>query len=156
MAQRDMRRADLVVPYEAPPVKKADGDISGTIASTMPMAAMFTRNRLIGWYVLTNVGISTRLPSILERNSEFLILPVSIYRPELRVLVVSSLLISFRSSLVFTLQAWLAESPDQKKASSTPAYMSVFMSAMAVVVTYMPLFLPPPQSGNKAPPVPAS
>ncbi|KAF3482302.1 uncharacterized protein GIQ15_05061 [Arthroderma uncinatum] len=116
MAQKDMRRADLAVPYEAPPVKKTDGDISGTIASTMPMAAMFTRNR---------------------------------------------------SSLVFTLQTWLAESPDQKKASSAPAYMSVFMSAMAVVVkrrllthfshqTYMPLFLPPPPSGNKAPPAPAS
>ncbi|KAM5457179.1 hypothetical protein McanCB49686_003021 [Microsporum canis] len=105
MAQKDMRRADLVVPYEAPPVKKTDGDISGTIASTMPMAAMFTRNR---------------------------------------------------SSLVFTLQTWLAESEDQKKASTTPAYMSVFMSAMAVIVTYMPLFLPPPQSGNKSPPAPAS
>ncbi|EFR02510.1 hypothetical protein MGYG_05505 [Nannizzia gypsea CBS 118893] len=39
MAQKDMRRADLVVPYEAPPVKKTDGDMSGTIASTMPMAA---------------------------------------------------------------------------------------------------------------------
>ncbi|KAM5476878.1 DNA polymerase zeta [Microsporum audouinii] len=60
------------------------------------------------------------------------------------------------SSLVFTLQTWLAESEDQKKASTTPAYMSVFMSAMAVIVTYMPLFLPPPQSGNKSPPAPAS
>ncbi|EZF11827.1 hypothetical protein H112_07055 [Trichophyton rubrum D6] len=109
MAQKDMRRADLVVPYEAPPIKKTDGDISGTIASTMPMAAMFTRNRMIGW-----------------------------------------------SSLVFTLQTWLAESEDQRKASTTPAYMSVFMSAMAVIVTYMPLFLPPPQAANKAPPAPAS
>ncbi|EZF29268.1 hypothetical protein H101_07055 [Trichophyton interdigitale H6] len=108
MAQKDMRRADLVVPYEAPPVKKTDGDISGTLASTMPMAAD------------------------------------------------DRMLTSPRSSLVFTLQTWLAESEDQRKASTTPAYMSVFMSAMAVVVTYMPLFLPPPQAANKASPAPAS
>ena len=40
-----------VVPYQAPVAKEAASDISGTLGSTLPMAAMFTRNKLIGWCV---------------------------------------------------------------------------------------------------------
>ncbi|EAW09217.1 uncharacterized protein ACLA_034200 [Aspergillus clavatus NRRL 1] len=98
----------------------------------MPMAAMFTRNRMIGWV-----------------------------------------------SLVFSLQSWLGETPDQKKSASTPAYMSVLMSLMALVVvryryiptilsiiveypsrricsttnpaqTYFPIFMPPPAARGTA------
>ncbi|KAK2733333.1 hypothetical protein FQN57_002248 [Myotisia sp. PD_48] len=104
MSQKDMRNADLMVPYVAPSTKKTDaGDIASTISGTMPMAAMFTRNKLIGCHP--------------------------------------------------TLLTWMAETPDQKKNASTPAYMSVFMSLMAVLVVYMPLFLPPmaQNSGAKAP-----
>lgn len=63
-----MRRADLgegnvspfaesiadsitpVIPYQIPVQKESAGDISGTFASTLPMAAMFTRNKYVGWY----------------------------------------------------------------------------------------------------------
>lgn len=44
-----MRREDLIVPY-MPPEKEKDGqDVSSTMASTLPMAAIFTRNKMIGW-----------------------------------------------------------------------------------------------------------
>ncbi|KGO71243.1 Eukaryotic translation initiation factor SUI1 [Penicillium italicum] len=110
--KKDMRRADLAIPYVDPPKSSSDADISsaphfrfsnGTMSSTMPMAAMFTRNRMIGWV-----------------------------------------------SFVFSLQSWLGESPEQKKTASTPAYMSVFMSLMALVVTYFPLFMPPQAPGGSA------
>ncbi|KGO37275.1 Eukaryotic translation initiation factor SUI1 [Penicillium expansum] len=58
-SKKDMRRADLAIPYVDPPKSSSDADISstphlrrfsnGTMSSTMPMAAMFTRNRMIGW-----------------------------------------------------------------------------------------------------------
>ncbi|KAL1987768.1 hypothetical protein VTN96DRAFT_2608 [Rasamsonia emersonii] len=96
-SKKDMRRADLVIPYVDPPRDKNEADVSGAMTSTLPMAAMFTRNRMIGWV-----------------------------------------------SFIFALQNWLAETPEQKRTASTPGYMSVFMSLMAVAVTYMPLFLPPP------------
>ncbi|TQB69188.1 Eukaryotic translation initiation factor eIF-1 [Monascus purpureus] len=86
-SKKDMRRVDLVVPYVDPPKDKDNADMSGAMTSTLPMAAMFTRNRMIGWV-----------------------------------------------SFVFALQNWLAESPDQKETASTPGYMSVFMSLMALVV----------------------
>ncbi|KAJ5710816.1 hypothetical protein N7488_004972 [Penicillium malachiteum] len=87
-SNKDMRRADLVIPYVDPPKSGNEADMSSTMSSTMPMAAMFTRNRV---------------------------------------------------AFVFSLQGWLAESPEQKKTASTPAYMS----------TYFPLFLPP--QGKTAP-----
>ncbi|OGM45949.1 hypothetical protein ABOM_005260 [Aspergillus bombycis] len=86
-SKKDMRRLDLAIPYVDPPANKDDADMSGAMTSTMPMAAMFTRNRMIGWV-----------------------------------------------SFVFSLQNWLGETPDQKSTASTPAYMSVFMSLMALVV----------------------
>ncbi|KAK5742282.1 hypothetical protein LTS12_024326 [Elasticomyces elasticus] len=48
--RKDMRREDLIVPYTEPEEKKdASSDIQGTMASTLPMAAIFTRNKMIGW-----------------------------------------------------------------------------------------------------------
>ncbi|KXJ94032.1 hypothetical protein Micbo1qcDRAFT_158981 [Microdochium bolleyi] len=48
--KKDMRRADLVIPYQAPAKKASDqGDFSSTISSTLPMAAIFTRNKYLGW-----------------------------------------------------------------------------------------------------------
>ena len=44
-SKKDMRRADLVIPYVGPPKEKGEADMTSTITSTMPMAAMFTRNK---------------------------------------------------------------------------------------------------------------
>ncbi|KAG6027793.1 hypothetical protein E4U41_000838 [Claviceps citrina] len=112
---KDMRRADLIVPYQEPVSSSDKPEFSSTISSALPMAAMFTRNRYIGW-----------------------------------------------AAVVFAIQNWLGESQDAKKNSSTPGIFSVLMSAMALGVTYMPLFLPPAKgaegpSGTEAPaPVPSS
>ncbi|EHA20050.1 hypothetical protein ASPNIDRAFT_56064 [Aspergillus niger ATCC 1015] len=84
-SKKDMRRLDLAIPYIDPPKNKDEPDMSSAMSSTMPMAAMFTRNRV---------------------------------------------------SFVFSLQSWLGETPDQKRTASTPAYMSVLMSLMALVVVY--------------------
>ncbi|KAK2598928.1 hypothetical protein QQS21_005606 [Conoideocrella luteorostrata] len=46
---KDMRRPDLIVPYQEPAASTDRSDFSSTISSTLPMAAMFTRNRYIGW-----------------------------------------------------------------------------------------------------------
>ncbi len=74
--KKDMRRPDLsnynsppsldqwltsrptVIPYQIPAGKDAPSDISGTLGSTLPMAAMFTRNKFIGWYAdFWSVGV---------------------------------------------------------------------------------------------------
>lgn len=49
MSKKDMRREDLIIPYTEPPKSKDDADFQGTLASTLPMAAIFTRNKMIGW-----------------------------------------------------------------------------------------------------------
>jgi hypothetical protein len=38
-----------VIPYEAPVVKEGATDFGSAMSSTIPMAAMFTRNKYIGW-----------------------------------------------------------------------------------------------------------
>ncbi|KAF2220371.1 hypothetical protein BDZ85DRAFT_267653 [Elsinoe ampelina] len=50
--KKDMRRPDLVVPYIEPATKESN-DISSTMTSTLPMAAIFTRNKIIGWTAVT-------------------------------------------------------------------------------------------------------
>ncbi|KAI5302503.1 hypothetical protein KEM56_000642 [Ascosphaera pollenicola] len=45
---RDMKRPDLIVPYVAPKIED-ETDLGSTLSNTMPMAAMFTRNRIIAW-----------------------------------------------------------------------------------------------------------
>lgn len=40
----------LVVPYQEPSVKGDVTDFSSTLSSTLPMAAMFMRNKFVGWY----------------------------------------------------------------------------------------------------------
>ncbi|TVY39211.1 Uncharacterized protein LOCC1_G004093 [Lachnellula occidentalis] len=115
--KKDMKRADLIIPYQIPTAKEG-GDISSTLGSTLPMAAMFTRNKFIGWYGEPRRG-------------------------RRRVLTAS------RASVVFAIQNWLGESADAKKTSSQPAYFSVGMSLMALVVTYLPMFLPPPAASGQ-------
>ncbi|KAF7960526.1 hypothetical protein EAE96_000206 [Botrytis aclada] len=102
-ARKDMRRGDLIIPYQVPAAKESPSDFGGTLGSTLPMAAMFTRNKLIGW-----------------------------------------------ASVLFAIQNWLGESPETRKTSSQPAYFSVGMSLMALVITYLPMFLPPPSTAPVA------
>ncbi|RFU34490.1 hypothetical protein B7463_g1855, partial [Scytalidium lignicola] len=97
--KKDMRRSDLIIPYQAPPPKDGAGDFSGTLSNSMPMAAMFMRNRMIGW-----------------------------------------------ASVVMSIQNWLSESEESRASSSQPAIFSVGMAFLALVVTYLPMFLPPPGS----------
>ena len=69
--KKDMRRPDLsklrcpsaylktqewltllpVIPYQAPLAKENAADFNSAMSSTIPMAAMFTRNKYIGWFV---------------------------------------------------------------------------------------------------------
>ncbi|CAJ0547754.1 uncharacterized protein FTOL_05229 [Fusarium torulosum] len=46
---KDPRRTDLIVPYQEPKSSSESSDISSTMSTTLPMAAMFTRNKLVGW-----------------------------------------------------------------------------------------------------------
>ncbi|KAF4991397.1 hypothetical protein FGRMN_7856 [Fusarium graminum] len=46
---KDPRRTDLIVPYQEPKSSSESTDISSTMSTTLPMAAMFTRNKLVGW-----------------------------------------------------------------------------------------------------------
>ncbi|KKZ64525.1 hypothetical protein EMCG_01404 [[Emmonsia] crescens] len=44
--KKDMRRLELAVPYVEPATKASDAaDMSSTMSNTMPMAAMFSRNK---------------------------------------------------------------------------------------------------------------
>ncbi|KAH8711189.1 Uncharacterized protein HC256_008004 [Beauveria bassiana] len=90
------QRALAVVPYQEPISKGDNPEFSSTLSSTMPMAAMFTRNKFVGW-----------------------------------------------AGVVFSIQNWLGESAETKK-NGTPGYFNVGLSVMALAVTYMPLFMPPP------------
>ncbi|KAJ8125764.1 hypothetical protein O1611_g7873 [Lasiodiplodia mahajangana] len=93
-----VRSLQIVVPYQEPPVGKSGDtpEFSSTLSSTMPMAAIFTRNRYIGW-----------------------------------------------AAVVFSMQSWLGESEATTQSTSTPGYFSVGMSIMALLVTYLPIFMPP-------------
>lgn len=98
--KKDLRRPDLIVPYQEPAAKAGENaEFGSTVSSTLPMAAIFTRNKYIGWI-----------------------------------------------SVVFSIQNWLGESEDTTKSSSTPGYFTVGMSLMALLVTYLPMFLPQPSS----------
>jgi len=72
------------------------GDMASSMSTMLPMAAILTKNKIVGWL-----------------------------------------------SFVMALQSWLAETPDQKKSSSTPGYFGVGMAVMALMTSYIQLFLPP-------------
>ncbi|KAJ3498990.1 hypothetical protein NLG97_g691 [Lecanicillium saksenae] len=89
------------------PAKSDNPEFGSTLSSTMPMAAMFTRNKFVGW-----------------------------------------------AGVVFSIQNWLGESAETKK-NGTPGYFNVGLSVMALGVTYMPLFMPPPDRSGTATGAPA-
>ncbi|GFP54511.1 uncharacterized protein YPR063C [Trichoderma asperellum] len=113
LSPRSPQRGDLsssicclrLVPYQEPSVKGDVTDFSSTLSSTLPMAAMFMRNKFVGWI-----------------------------------------------AVVFSIQTWLGESEDSQKSGGTPGYFSVGMSVMALAVTYLPLFIPPPGAKTTPPP----
>ncbi|KAJ4298664.1 hypothetical protein N0V88_003695 [Collariella sp. IMI 366227] len=47
--EKDMRQPDLIIRYQEPAGKGDNVEFQSTIASTLPMAAIFMRNRYIGW-----------------------------------------------------------------------------------------------------------
>ncbi|KAK0749377.1 hypothetical protein B0T18DRAFT_321693 [Schizothecium vesticola] len=47
--KKDMRRVDLIIPFQEPAAKKDASEFSSTLSSTLPMAAIFMRNRYVGW-----------------------------------------------------------------------------------------------------------
>ncbi|USP82538.1 uncharacterized protein yc1106_09812 [Curvularia clavata] len=103
-SKKDMRRADLIVPYAEPEKSKDEGDMSsehslGTLAARLVLMA------------------TSRHP--LEHAAH---------------------------GCFFAVQAWLAETAEQKKTSTTPAYFQVGMSSMQAPTphTYSSLLLPPP------------
>ncbi|KAF8419730.1 hypothetical protein EV426DRAFT_614520 [Tirmania nivea] len=97
---KDQRRAGYIIPYVPPaPKSEESSDFATTISSTLPMAALFTRSKMVAW-----------------------------------------------SALVFAIQAWLNETPAQLASGKQPAYFSIGMSAMSVVVTYLPMFMGPHRS----------
>ncbi|PPJ54480.1 hypothetical protein CBER1_02540 [Cercospora berteroae] len=105
-SKKDMRRPDLIVPYQPPEKDEGSTDFQSTMTSTLPMAAIFTRNKLLGW-----------------------------------------------TAVLFSLQSWLTETPAQKAASSSPAYLSVGMAIMSLGVgtcwTPSPNFFTTPSSGDR-------
>ncbi|EMC98552.1 hypothetical protein BAUCODRAFT_32610 [Baudoinia panamericana UAMH 10762] len=52
--RKDMRREDLIVPYVEPAPPK-ENDAQSMMASTLPMAAIFTRNK----YAAENLYLTT-------------------------------------------------------------------------------------------------
>ncbi|KAI5857770.1 hypothetical protein BZA05DRAFT_384749 [Tricharina praecox] len=46
---KDQRRMELAIPYIAPETKIEEQSMSDTLSTALPMAAMFTRHRMIGW-----------------------------------------------------------------------------------------------------------
>jgi len=48
-SKKDMRRPDLIVPYVEPSRDSSDPDMAGTMSSTLPMVAIVTRNKMLGW-----------------------------------------------------------------------------------------------------------
>ncbi|KAM7222858.1 hypothetical protein V8F06_001756 [Rhypophila decipiens] len=119
-SKKDMRRPDLIIPYQEPAAKGETGDLQSTIASTLPMAAIFMRNRYVG----------CRLTFILQG----------------RVCVQHSELVGRERGL---------------KEEQQHARVLLRWHVMSLIVTYLPIFLPP-QPGylrgsatDAPPPVPA-
>lgn len=47
-----------MIPYQEP-VSKSDGpDVSSTMSQTLPMAAIFMRNRYVGWYGVNSASLA--------------------------------------------------------------------------------------------------
>ncbi|KAI1744619.1 hypothetical protein F4680DRAFT_231837 [Xylaria scruposa] len=153
-SKKDMRRPDLIVPYQEPPVGKDDSpEFSSTLSSTMPMAAIFTRNKYIGWYVYQAPSFTF---SDLEQECRDQAAQDKTIALPRRTLANYDEPPFYRTAVVFSMQSWLGESEATTQSTSTPGYFSVGMSIMALAVTYLPIFMPPvPGQAQPAAPVAA-
>lgn len=67
---KDMRRPDLVIPYVEPPKEESgSGDVASSLSTMMPMAAILTKNKMIGWagFILALQGWLAETPD--QRSS---------------------------------------------------------------------------------------
>ncbi|KAK3656345.1 hypothetical protein LTR56_003047 [Elasticomyces elasticus] len=104
--RKDMRREDLIVPYTEPEEKKdASSDIQGTMASTLPMAAIFTRNK----YAAANCALWSNADADFCRMIGW-------------------------TSVIFAVQGWLSETAASKSSQATPAIFSVGMAFLSLGV----------------------
>ena len=46
-----------MIPYQEPLSKGDNPELSSTLSQTLPMAAIFMRNRYIGWYVTSTSSL---------------------------------------------------------------------------------------------------
>ncbi|KAL2370209.1 hypothetical protein RJZ57_005352 [Blastomyces gilchristii] len=123
--KKDMRRPELAVPYVEPPAKASDASDISIRFMTAP---------------------SSYLPPALCAA----VSPINISgTPFANEKLTARIRMIAWAAVTFSLQNWMAETPEQQKKSATPAYMGVIMAFLSVIVTYMPMFLPTP--GNPAP-----
>ncbi|KAI1960424.1 hypothetical protein LOZ58_004147 [Ophidiomyces ophidiicola] len=138
-SRKDMRRIDLVIPWADQTPKKKE-DMASTYSNDHIAHGGYVYAKQVRFFVQYSLRLDT-INSTLFLNTEM-----------------------FGDLYQNDWMTWMAESPEQKKTSSTPAYLAVFMSLLAVVVllmdgdsdyfqTYLPLFLPPTQkaAGTVAP-----
>lgn len=54
--------ATVVIPYQEPVAKGDNVEFQSTLSSTLPMAAIFMRNKYIGWYAQTRSHADATIP----------------------------------------------------------------------------------------------
>lgn len=153
-AQQLTERPTAAIPYQEPIAKDAGPDISSTMSQTLPMAAIFLRNKYIGWYELPHPP--TIQPAARARPRQGAIEPGMGpgHAKGFDIREQSALLIQIiiqRAAVVFSIQNWLGESEYNQTAAGTPGYFAVGMALMSLVVTYLPMFLPPPPGSQGLP-----
>lgn len=141
-----------MIPYQDPIAKDAGPDMSSTMSQTLPMAAIFLRNKYIGWYELShpNHNHSTAGPMSPKRSScseSKRTTQANKGRGQIGLLTH----FTHRAAVVFSIQNWLGESEYNKTSAGTPGYFAVGMALMSLVVTYLPMFLPPPPGSQGLP-----
>lgn len=67
MSKKDSRRSDLIVPYVEPPKDEglSSNDMASSMSTMFPMAAIFTKNKYIGW-----VGVVVAIQSWLAETPD--------------------------------------------------------------------------------------
>lgn len=123
--------------------------VAGTMASTLPMAAVCAGPRdyccvaQLIWYPRSSPGTSRQF-----LNAFYVALctdPGCPAQDDWLVGLVTAVLRSptdpVRVAVVFAIQAWLAETPEQKRTSTTPAYFQVGMSSKFPPISIVAMLL---------------
>jgi hypothetical protein len=69
--------ATTVIPYQEPPAKGDNVEFQSTLSSTLPMAAIFMRNKYIGWYAQPVLEFHETRVSLLSPERFVLILTLN-------------------------------------------------------------------------------